>query len=275
VIDALRVEPGTAAGLRQRATDDKLGLIDKAAGIEEALRLFERLRVLQETLWAEQRQRLLVVLQAMDTGGKDGVIEHVFGGMNPQGIKVKGFKAPTPDELAHDYLWRVHPHVPGNGEIAVFNRSHYEDVVVVRVHDLVPKTVWRKRYRHLREFERLLAEEGTTIVKLFLHISPEEQAARLQARLEDPAKRWKFRVGDLGDRARWHDFQAAYEDALTETSTMWAPWYVVPADRKWVRNVAVARLLVHTLEALNPQYPEPEDNLDAVVIPPVPNPHQP
>jgi len=268
VIDGLRVEPGTAAGLKLRATDDRLGLTDKDAGILEAARLNEQLRSLQERLWAEHRQRVLVVLQAMDTGGKDGVIEHVFGGLNPQGVKVKGFKAPSPDELAHDYLWRVHPHVPGNGEIAVFNRSHYEDVVVVRVHDLVPKRVWLTRYRHLREFERILAEEGTTIVKVFLHISPDEQAARLQARLADPAKRWKFRVGDLGDRVRWHDFQAAYEDALTETSTKWAPWYVVPADRKWVRNVAVGRLMVDTLERMNPHYPAPEENLDAVVIPP-------
>ena len=269
MIDDLRVEPGQAAGLRQRATDDRLGLTDKAAGIEEARTLNERLRGLQERLWAEHRQRLLVVLQAMDTGGKDGVIEHVFGGLNPQGIKVTGFKAPSPDELAHDYLWRVHPHVPGHGEIAIFNRSHYEDVVVVRVHGLVPEAVWRGRYRHLREFERILAEEGTTIVKLFLHISPAEQEARLRARLADPNKRWKFRVGDLGDRQRWYDFQAAYEDAISETSTSWAPWYVVPADRKWVRNVAVGRLIVATLEHLDPHFPPPEENLDAVVVPPV------
>jgi PPK2 family polyphosphate:nucleotide phosphotransferase len=269
VIDALRVEPGQAAGLKQRATDDRLGLTNKEVGIEEARLLNERLAALQERLWAEHRQRLLVVLQAMDTGGKDGVIEHVFGGVNPQGIKVTGFKAPSPVELAHDYLWRVHPHVPGNGEIVIFNRSHYEDVLVVRVHGLVPESVWHGRYRHIREFERSLAEEGTTIVKLFLHISPTEQETRLRARLADPTKRWKFRVGDLGDRERWYDFHAAYEDAITETSTTWAPWYVVPADRKWVRNVAVGRLIVDTLEQMDPQFPPPEANLDAVLIPPV------
>lgn len=225
-----------------------------------------RLAELQTLLFAQGRHRLLVVLQALDTGGKDGTIRAVFSPVNPQGVKVSSFKRPTPIELAHDYLWRVHPRVPGNGEIAVFNRSHYEDVLVVRVHGLVPEERWSRRYDHINAFERLLADEGTTIVKFFLHISKDEQKERLRARLDNPDKHWKFDTGDLAERARWDDYTAAFETVLERTSTEWAPWYVVPADRKWYRNVVVAQILVETLEGLGMEYPASEEDLSQVVI---------
>jgi PPK2 family polyphosphate:nucleotide phosphotransferase len=202
----------------------------------------------------------------MDTGGKDGTIRHVFDGVNPQGVKVASFKKPTPRELAHDYLWRVHPHTPGNGEIVIFNRSHYEDVLVVRVHELVPKKVWNRRYEQINDFERRLAEEGTTILKFFLHISKQEQKERLRARLDEPDKNWKFSSGDLAERALWDDYQQAYEDVLSNTSTKWAPWYIIPADQKWFRNLLISQILVDTLERLKMRYPEAEEGLDGVVI---------
>jgi len=201
---------------------------------------------------------LLVVLQAMDTGGKDGVIRHVFDGVNPQGVKVASFKKPTSKELSHDYLWRVHPHTPGRGEITIFNRSHYEDVLVVRVHNLVRSEVWEKRYEHINAFEHILADEGTKIVKFFLHISKEEQKERLQARLDTPHKQWKFSTGDLKERVLWNDYIQAYEAVLSKTSTEWAPWYVVPADRKWYRNLVIGSVLVQTLQDFDMQYPEAE-----------------
>ena len=185
---------------------------------------------------------------------------------NPQGCSVTPFKAPSADELAHDYLWRIHRAMPGKGEIVVFNRSHYEDVLVVRVHDLVPKEVWSRRYDQINAFERLLVEEGTTILKFFLYIDRDEQRARLQARLDDPSKRWKFRLGDLEERKRWDDYTAAYEDMLDRCSTDDAPWYVIPANRKWFRNLAVAEILADTLDDLNPRYPEPEEDLAGVVV---------
>lgn len=262
---AYRVPPGTRVGLGGIATDDDGGL-DKAAGRALHDALNRRLEQLQEVLYADGRHRLLIVLQAMDTGGKDGVIRDVFDGANPQGVRVASFKRPAPDELAHDYLWRVHPHTPGNGQIVLFNRSHYEDVLVVRVHDLVPRSRWERRYDHIVAFERMLADEGTTIRKFFLHISRDEQARRLQSRLDDPTKRWKFAKGDLAERARWDDYQAAYQEAISRTSTESAPWYVVPADRKWFRNLVVASVLVETLEGLGLSYPEPEEDLSGVVI---------
>jgi PPK2 family polyphosphate:nucleotide phosphotransferase len=221
---------------------------------------------LQERLWAEQRQSLLLVLQAMDAGGKDGAIEHVFTGVNPQGFRIANFRAPSETELRHDFLWRVHQVTPRRGEIGIFNRSHYEDVVAVRVRNLAPEDVWRPRFEHIRRFEELLATAGTTVIKCYLHISKEEQAARLQARLDDPQKRWKFRRGDLADRALWDDFMAAYEEAIVETSTDAAPWYVIPADRKWYRNWALSNIVLDTLERIDPQYPKPEEHLDDVVI---------
>ncbi len=265
--DAYRVPPGGPADLAGRDPADRSWFPGtKKEGRRLTKALNRRLEELQELLWAEHRHRLLVVLQAMDTGGKDGTIRHVFDGTNPQGVKVAAFKRPTPVELAHDYLWRVHPHVPGDGEIAIFNRSHYEDVLVVRVHGLVPEDRWRRRYGHIVEFERLLTDEGTTIVKLFLHISKEEQRERLQARLDEPDKRWKFSQADLAERERWDDYQAAYEEALSRTSTDDAPWYVVPADRKWYRNLVVSKILVDRLEALDMRYPDPGDDLAGIVV---------
>ena len=261
MIAELRVEPGTDARLDKRPTDDKLGLADKDDAATRLAALHPRLFDLQERLWAEAQRALLVVLQAVDAGGKDGTIRSVFSGVNPQGVRVVSFKVPAGREARQDYLWRVHANCPSYGEIGIFNRSHYEDVVAVRVHELLPEKQWRQRYHHIAEFERLLADEGTRVVKIFLHISKEEQRERLQARIDDPNKNWKFRAGDLEDRARWDGVMAAYEDAITKTSTDWAPWYVVPGDRKWVRDVAVSTLLVETLEDMDPQYPPPEAGL--------------
>jgi PPK2 family polyphosphate:nucleotide phosphotransferase len=238
----------------------------KEDGLKEIAKLNEKLQELQELLYAEGKHKVLVVLQAMDTGGKDGAIRRVFDGVNPQGVKVASFKVPTPEEMAHDYLWRVHKVTPANGELVIFNRSHYEDVLVVRVHNYVPKEVWSKRYEQINAFEKLLAENGTTILKFFLHISKDEQKERLQARLDDPSKHWKFSVGDLAERKLWDDYQAAYEDALNKTSTEHAPWVVVPADRKWYRDLVISKVLVETLEGLNMKFPKPKDDLSGVVI---------
>lgn len=226
-----------------------------------------RLEALQELLYAEGRHKVLVVLQAMDAGGKDGTIRSVFDGVNPQGVRVASFKTPTDVERAHDFLWRVHPHAPGRGEMVIFNRSHYEDVLIVRVHGLAPEATWRRRYEHIVAFERLLADEGTTILKFFLHIGRDEQRTRLQERLDEPHKRWKFRRGDLDERAHWDDYVAAYEEAIARTSTDRAPWYVVPADRNWYRNLVVSDALVAALEGLAMRFPDPEPGLgDAVVV---------
>ncbi len=266
-MDAYRIAPGSEVDLSHWDPDDASGFAGgKKDGVKHLRHLRTRLAELQRLLWADDRHKLLVVLQAMDTGGKDGTIRKVLEGVNPQGVTVANFKAPTPEELAHDYLWRIHEHTPGNGEIVVFNRSHYEDVLVVRVLNLVPESRWRPRYQQILDFERMLTDEGTTIVKLYLHISKDEQAARLQARLDDPAKRWKFNAGDLEHRELWHDYMAAFEEAIATTSTDRAPWYVVPANKKWYRNIVVAQILVDTLEALNLRYPPPDDDLDTITI---------
>ena len=202
----------------------------------------------------------------MDTGGKDGTIRHVFEGVNPQGVKVASFKVPTREELDHDYLWRVHKQTPGKGEIVIFNRSHYEDVLVVRVHKLAPQKVWSLRYEQINEFERLLYEEGTIILKFFLQIDLKEQKERLQARLDDPNKQWKFSLGDLEERKLWPEYTEAYEDVLSKTSTKWAPWYIVPANRKWYRYLVVASIMVDALKRLDMSYPKPEDDLSQVNI---------
>ena len=211
---------------------------------------------LQTRLWAEDRNALLVILQSMDAGGKDGVIKKVFSGFNPRGLRVTSFRRPSSNELDHDFLWRVHQACPARGEVGLFNRSHYEDVVAVRVRALVPEEVWRPRFRTICDFERMLTDEGTTVVKVFLHVSPEEQLERFRARLDNPAKRWKFRAGDIDDRKKWDDFSAAYSEAINETSTDHAPWYVVPADKKWFRDYAMATVVLQTLRSMNPDYPE-------------------
>jgi PPK2 family polyphosphate:nucleotide phosphotransferase len=260
------VRPGDAAAIASRDPGSKSGLEGgKAEGKAAIRRLRETLAELQNRLWAESRQKLLVVLQAMDTGGKDGTIRSVFKGVNPQGVRVWSFGAPSEWELAHDYLWRVHARAPESGTVAIFNRSHYEDVLVARVKDLVPVERWSRRFEHILAFEKMLSDEGTTIVKLFLHISKDEQRARLQARLDERDKRWKFSVGDLEERARWDDYMTAYEEALTRTSTEHAPWFVVPADRKWYRDLVVSHILIDTLETMDPRYP-PDPELDGVVV---------
>ncbi|MCZ6507566.1 MAG: polyphosphate kinase 2 family protein [Acidobacteria bacterium] len=265
--EAYRVEPGTEVRLQSHDPSD-LTLCEsgKKPGRRLTTELNARLGELQEVLYAEGKHKVLVVLQAMDTGGKDGTIRHVFDGTNPQGVKVASFKKPTARELAHDYLWRVHRHTPGSGEIVIFNRSHYEDVLVVRVRHLVAPEVWGRRYDHINDFERRLADEGTTILKFFLNISKEEQKARLQSRLDEPHKRWKFSRDDLAERELWEDYQVAYAAVLSRTSTAWAPWYIVPADRKWYRNLVVSQVLLDALEGLDMSYPQPEEGLADVVV---------
>ncbi|MBN1565529.1 MAG: polyphosphate kinase 2 family protein [Anaerolineae bacterium] len=227
----------------------------------------DRLRELQEVLWAEGKHALLIILQAMDAGGKDGTIRHVMSGVNPQGVQVTSFKVPTPEDLAHDFLWRIHQHTPPRGSIGIFNRSHYEDVLVVRVENLVPPEVWKVRYDHINNFERLLADSGVTILKFFLHISKNEQKERFAARLNEPDKNWKFSRGDLKVREKWDQYMAAYEDALTRCNTGYAPWHIVPANRKWYRNLVISNTIIETLESLDMQYPAPEPDLDQIVIP--------
>ena len=262
-----RVEPGKKIDLSKLDPNDgKAFKGDKEKGLKALSKLNAELQVLQELLYAEQKHKVLIVLQAMDTGGKDGTIRRVFDGVNPQGVKVASFKVPTAEELAHDFLWRVHKVAPGAGEMVIFNRSHYEDVLVVRVHGYAPEEVWKKRYDQINDFERLLAESGTTILKFFLHIDLDEQKERLQARLDDPTKIWKFRLGDLEERKLWSQYMQAYEDALNKTSTEFAPWYVIPANRKWYRDLVISTILVDTLKGLRMEYPKPEENLDGVVI---------
>jgi len=217
----------------------------------------EAIDLLQDRLFAEGKQSLLLVLQATDAAGKDGTVRKVFGPVDPLGIRAHSFKKPTPEELSHDFLWRVHKKAPAKGEIAIFNRSHYEDVLVVRVHGLADKKVIEDRYGQINEFERLLSDYGTRIIKVFLHVSKEEQRERLQERVDIPRKRWKFNQGDLDERKHWDDYQKAFEIALSCCSTGYAPWYVIPADRNWCRNALVARLVRLTLEDMDPQYPEP------------------
>jgi PPK2 family polyphosphate:nucleotide phosphotransferase len=262
-----RVHPGTRIDLRERDPDDTAEVPDKATG--KALLKIERDRIqtLQERLYAEGKQSLLVIFQAMDTGGKDGAIKEVFKGVNQQGVRAWAFGVPSSLELAHDFLWRIHQRAPEDGMITVFNRSHYEDVLVARVKNLVPQERWRARYDIINHFESGLANHGTRILKFYLHISKDEQKRRLQARLDDPSKHWKFRIGDLEDRALWDEYRGAYEDLLERCSTDLAPWFVIPANRKWYRSLAVARIIADTLEEMNPQFPPPEEGLDKVTIP--------
>ncbi len=237
---------------------------------DAAEREFEKLRStlvdLQNRLYAEGERKLLIVFQATDAGGKDGTIRNVFKGVNPQGVRVTSFKKPTDEELAHDFLWRIHRAVPAAGMIGVFNRSHYEDVLVVRVRGLAPEVVWRPRYEQINEFEHLLTATGTKILKFYLHISKEEQAERFQARIDDPAKHWKFNHDDLKKRQLWDDYEAAHEEMLNQCTTKHAPWYVIPADQKWYRNLAIAQVLVDTLQRMDPRYPEADAGISDVVI---------
>ncbi len=239
---------------------------DKKQAQPEIEKLTQKLGELHELLYAEHEHKILIVLQAMDTGGKDGTIRHVFDGVNPQGARVANFKEPTAEDLDHDYLWRIHKQVPGQGELVIFNRSHYEDVLVVRVHGLVPPDVWKKRFDQINAFEQMLVETGTTILKFYLNIDEDEQKERLQARLDDPNKHWKFRRGDLQERKRWPEYMQAYEDVLNKTSTAAAPWYIIPANHKWYRNWVISNILIDTLEGLKMKFPEAEENLEGIVI---------
>ena len=262
-----RVAPGQAVTLDDWDPDETGDIPDKAEG--ERLMKIDRKRIisLQERLFAEAGQSLLIILQATDTGGKDGTIKHVFRGVNLNGCHVRSFKVPNDVERTHDFLWRYHQHTPRHGHITIFNRSHYEDVLVVRVKQLVEEAVWSRRYEQINDFERMLAANGTRILKFYLHISKDEQKERLQARLDDPEKHWKFSVGDLAERERWDAYRAAFQDAIGRCSTEHAPWYVIPANRKWYRNAAIARIVADTMEEMNPRFPEPETGLAAITIP--------
>jgi PPK2 family polyphosphate:nucleotide phosphotransferase len=251
---ALRVRPAAKVSLKHFDAGATHGW-EKPVARDETERQLERLADLQDRLWAEAKRAVLVVLQGIDAAGKDGTIKKVMTAFNPQGSPVTSFKVPSVEELAHDYLWRVHKAVPRKGEVGIFNRSHYEDVLVVRVHELVPRRVWSGRYDQINDFERHLAANGTTVLKFFLAIDKDEQRARFQARYDDPTKRWKFAMGDLEERARWDAYQAAFQDALSRTSTDVAPWYLIPANRKWFRDLAVATILAETISDLDPRYP--------------------
>ncbi|HET7513382.1 MAG TPA: PPK2 family polyphosphate kinase [Gaiella sp.] len=265
MLDRLRVAPGTPARIAERSTDDRVG-VEKDEGEKRLGHLVERIDELQYRLYAEARRSVLLVLQGLDASGKDGVVRRVFEGVNPTGVAVTSFRAPAGAELEHDYLWRIHRALPRRGTIGVFNRSHYEDVVAVRMYEIAPEAVWRPRYGHLRDFERMLVDEGTTVLKVFLNVSREEQRVRLQERVDDPGKRWKFRRDDLEVRRRFDEWIAAWEEAVTETSTEWAPWHVVPADRNWVKALAVAELVADALERLDPRLPDPEDGIEGMQI---------
>ncbi|MGQ9909032.1 MAG: polyphosphate kinase 2 family protein [Candidatus Flexifilum sp.] len=261
-----RVEPGNKPDLKQIRPDDTAGLSkEEAQHLEDELE--QRMAALQERLYAEGKQALLVIFQAMDAGGKDGAIKKVFDHINPQGVRVTSFKTPTALELSHDFLWRIHQQVPPKGYIGIFNRSHYEDVLIVRVNELVPEAVWRARYDQINAFEALLHASGTRILKFYLHISKDEQKRRFEERLSDPSKHWKFSSADLAVRERWGDYMRAYEDALSRCSTEHAPWYIIPANKKWFRDLLVSQIIVETLEAMDPRFPDPEPNLDQIVIP--------
>ncbi len=258
------VRPGSRIDLGQIDPDFTGDYHDKSEAEQELAKHIERLTELQYKLYAENRQSLLVILQAMDAGGKDGTINKVLAPMNPQGCRVQNFKTPTALEQAHDFLWRVHAVVPRHGEMVVFNRSHYEDVLIARVHNLVPPEEWRKRYALINQFEELLQQNRTRIVKFFLHISPEEQLKRFLARLNDPLKQWKISESDYQERRYWEDYQRAFEAVFERCSTETAPWYIIPANHKYFRNLAVAAILEHTLESMQFELPPTTVDLDKI-----------
>jgi PPK2 family polyphosphate:nucleotide phosphotransferase len=262
----LCVTPGKKVRLGDFDADYIGGVKDKTQALKELEKNVEILSDLGYRLYAENRRSLVLVLQGMDTSGKDGTIRHVMQAFNPQSCQVTSFKQPGVFELAHDFLWRISRAVPRKGFVGIFNRSHYEDVLVVRVHNLVPKQEWQSRYERINLFEKLLHDGGVEIVKVFLHISKDEQKRRLQSRLDDPKKRWKFSKADLQERNYWDDYHRAYEAAMTECNTKDAPWYIVPANRKWYRNLMISRILRNTLEKMSPQYPPAEEGLEGLVV---------
>ena len=251
----LMVKPGKKLRLADHDPDDSHGFTKELAD-RQLIKHRAKLDQLQELLYAGKQHSLLIVLQAMDAGGKDGTIRHVMAGVNPQSCDVASFKAPTALELGHDFLWRVHKVVPIKGSIGIFNRSHYEDVLIARVHKLVPKSVWSKRYDQINDFERMLAENGVKILKFFLHISEDEQKKRFEERLADRNKRWKISPADFEERKLWDQYMVAYEAALSQCSFDWAPWYVIPANKKWFRNCAISQIIVEALESLDMEYPK-------------------
>ncbi|MDG6914940.1 MAG: polyphosphate kinase 2 family protein [Nitrososphaerota archaeon] len=263
--EGYRVKEGEEVRLGRWPPGESRGIREPEA-LEESRKLTARLEKLQEKLYAEHRHKVLVILQAMDTGGKDGTIKKVFEGVNPQGVRVEHFRTPTPEESDHDFLWRVHEVAPASGEMVIFNRSHYEGVLIERVHGLVPRKTWERRYKEIRHFERLLHDDHTLVLKFFLHIDKAEQKRRLEERLTDPSKQWKFSSSDLQERKHWADYMKAYRDALEKTSTDSAPWYVIPANKKWFRDYLVSRIVVDSLEALGMEYPPPSVDLRAVKI---------
>jgi len=257
------VDSGSKLKLKEFNAGETFGIKKDEKALEKTLL---RLREQQHLLYADKRYGLIIVLQALDAGGKDGTIRHVMSGVNPQGCEVISFKAPTSSERAHDYLWRVHSAMPERGNIGILNRSHYEDVLVVRVHKLVPQDVWTKRYRQINDFEQMLSENGFTILKFFLHISKDEQKKRFEQRMTDPARNWKLSLPDFEERQHWDDYTEAYEDALRKCSTPWAPWFIIPANRKWFRNYLVAELVVNALDRMKLKYPAPSVDLTKVVL---------
>ena len=264
--DKLRVEPGTKVQLSKYDPSATPGMKDKITGEASLQGNLAELAKLQYLMYAEDKRALLVVLQAMDAGGKDGVIRHVMSGLNPSGCRVNSFKKPSDDEVDHDFLWRIHEAVPPKGEIGVFNRSHYEDVLVVRVHNLVPEKVWKHRYAQINAFEQLLTDSHVVIRKFFLHISKEEQRQRLQARLDDPTKHWKITPADASERKHWDAYTTAFEDALSKCSTEQAPWYIIPANRKWYRDWAISQVMLETLRDQDMKFPPPRCDVSQIHI---------
>jgi PPK2 family polyphosphate:nucleotide phosphotransferase len=256
-----RVEPGERISLADLDPADTGDLAGSEEVETEYAGLAEQIAALQERLFAEEKRSLLIVLQGIDAAGKDGTVKHVLRGTNPSGVRVHSFREPSSEEIAHDFLWRYHQATPADGMIGVFNRSHYEDVLVVRVKDLAPEGLWRSRYDSINDFERMLVREGTTILKFFLHISKDEQLEKFRERLERPEKYWKWSDNDIKERARWEAYQQAYEDAVNATSTPWAPWYVIPSDHRWFRNYAIGRVLLGTLTAMDPRFPAPPEDV--------------
>jgi PPK2 family polyphosphate:nucleotide phosphotransferase len=263
-LQRFKVAPGAKVKLKEIDPSFKDGHKSHKAAAEEIARYQKKLRALQDVLYAGRKHSLLICLQALDTGGKDGAINHVLAAMNPQGCRVAAFKQPSAEELAHDFLWRAHKVAPARGEVVIFNRSHYEDVLVVRVHNLVPKEIWSLRYDRINAFEKGLVEHNTQILKFYLHISQEEQLQRFKARLDDPTKQWKISEADYKERAFWKDYVAAYEDALSRCSTEHAPWFVIPSNHKWFRNLAIARIVVEHLETLHMKYPKPTVDIEHI-----------
>ena len=263
--ERLRVDPGSSVDLGTFDPSETFGWKREDAEAEQQ-QYEDKLTDLQERMWAEGKHSLLIVLQGIDAAGKDGTIRHVMDAFNPQGCDVVGFKAPTPQEERHDFLWRVHPHAPGKGSVAIFNRSHYEDVIIVRVHGLVPTKVWRGRYRSINDWERMLSDEGTTILKFFLAIDKDEQRRRFQERVDDPTKRWKFHLADIEERKFWDAYRTAFEEMLAETSTDYAPWHLIPANHNWLRNLAVSEIVADAIDELNPQYPAAATGIEGLKV---------